>query len=117
MPPHQAAAENQTVDPSKYEAGQERELQRDIAQYLRLHRIWFDQDSMAKRRRGTIGTPDFLFCYRGVAVGCEAKTSTGKLSPEQDQAHELMRANGWRIIVARSVADLQVLMRSIDSGK
>lgn len=102
-------------EPSKYQAVQEKELQRDIAAYLRLHGIWFDQDAINKRRRGTKGACDFQFAYRGVPIGCEAKTDKGKLSPDQERAHEQMRANGWRIIVARSVADLQALFRAIDA--
>lgn len=96
-------------------AGEERKLQGDIANYLRLHGIWFDCDAMHAKRRGTLGTPDFLLCYRKVAIGIEAKTVAGSLSGAQILAHAAMLNNGWRVIVARSMADVQSLFRTIDA--
>lgn len=99
----------------RVEAKTEKELQGMIARYLRLHNIWFNQDAMHKRRMGTKGATDFIFAYRGIPCGVEAKTATGKCSPDQIAAHEQMTANGWRIIIARSVKDVQDLIRKIDS--
>jgi hypothetical protein len=112
-----AAGVTATEAQEKYAAGQEKRLQSDIRAYLRLHDIWTDCDSMAKRRSGTKGAPDFLFCYKGKACAIEAKTSVGRLSGDQVNAIEQMRRNGWLVIVAKSVADVHCLLRSIDSVK
>jgi len=34
------------------------------------------------------GFPDLLICYRGLFVGAEAKSTTGKLSTEQKYMHK-----------------------------
>lgn len=99
---------------AKHETRLEKELQQQIGQYLRLLGVWFDQDSMAHRRRGTKGAPDFIFAYRGIPCAVEAKTETGAVHPEQAQAHDAMRKNGWVVIIARSLVDVQGLLRAID---
>lgn len=98
---------------AKHDARLERELQQQIANFLRLADIWFDQDSMAHRRRGTKGAPDFLFAYRGIPCAVEAKTQT-QVSADQQKAHDAMRKNGWVVIVARSLVEVQGLLQAID---
>jgi len=81
------------------EAKNERELQGQIASYLRRNNIWFDQDATHKRRTGTAGTPDFIFCINGQAVAFEVKFKDGKLSQDQIDAHAKMTANGWKVFL------------------
>ncbi len=62
-----------------------------------------------------MGWPDFTFCYRGTPIAAECKTETGKLSFEQEEMHAKLSKDGWLVLIVRSVADLQVLFRHIDS--
>lgn len=98
----------------KYLAGQELALQSDIANYLRLHQIEYIKPDPRKKSPLPPGWPDFTFAYRERAIGIEAKSSVGKLGPDQIQQHERMRKNGWLIVVARSVADVQAALRRVD---
>lgn len=91
---------------SKADLKAERDLQNQIASWLRLHDIWTDWDAMNKRRTGTKGTPDFLFSLNGCACALEAKFGDGKTSPDQDKAIAAMRANGWRVAVVRSLEEV-----------
>lgn len=108
---------------AKHEARLERELQSQIAQYLRLLGVWFDQDAMHKRRTGTRGTPDFLFAYRPIGavdarpIAIEAKGPTGKVNEAQRDCHCDMVRNGWYVLIARSLADVQGLLRRLDTGE
>ena len=82
-------------------AKDERELQRQIANYLRLHGIWFTQSRMDRRTSNTVGTPDFIFCYRGRFVAWEVKCPWAKaLRPEQANARDsIIEAGGeWRLV-------------------
>jgi len=96
-------------------ARSERELQNTIANYLRLHGIWFDQDSMAHKRRGTKGAPDFLVCYRGRFLAWECKIFGAGLKPDQVVARDEILRNGgeWRLI--RSLQEVQAHLREVDS--
>lgn len=104
---------------SKFVDRSEKKLQGEIAGYLRLHGLWFDQDAMHKRRTGTNGAPDFQFPYRGKNGRCcfvawEVKTATGKLRDDQEHARVMIEAQGgqWRLI--RSLTDAQTHLREID---
>lgn len=99
----------------KADAKAETEIQGEIVKYLHLHDIIFIRPPMNKRSMLPPGWPDLTFCYRGAAVGAEAKTAIGKLSSDQVKCHEAMRSNGWRVAVVRSVSDVQKLFREIDA--
>lgn len=100
---------------AKAETEAEMVIQGDIAAYLRLHEIEFIRPDMRKKSPLPPGWPDLTFAYRGVPIAMEVKTTAGKLSPDQVTMHPKLATNGWRVIVVRSVADVQVLFRSIDS--
>ncbi len=95
----------------------ERELQSDIANYLALHDIAFIRPPMNRRSALPPGWPDFSFAYKGVPIGLEAKTATGKLSSDQVLMHMQLSKNGWRVLTVRSLADVQTLFREIDAEK
>lgn len=97
------------------EVKEEREIQIEIAKYLRLHEIDFIRPAMFKKSTLPPGWPDFTFAYRGEPIGAEAKTSTGKLSADQVARHEAMARNGWRMVIVRGIADVQALLRAIDA--
>lgn len=100
---------------AKSETEAEMVIQGDIAAYLRLHEIEFIRPDMRKKSPLPPGWPDLTFAYRGVPIAMEVKTTAGKLSPDQVTMHPKLATNGWRVIVVRSVSDVQALFRSIDS--
>lgn len=101
------------------DAKSEKRLQADIANFLRLRDLWFDQDAMHKRRTGSVGTPDFLFPYTskkgavGMFIAWECKVGTGKLTESQERVRTAIVAQGgsWRLI--RSIQDAQAHLREL----
>jgi hypothetical protein len=87
---------------TRNEHKREKELQCQIANFLRLRGIWFDQDAMHKRRTGTLSAPDFQFPYRGKFVAWEVKLPGAKLDDGQIKARDSIIAQGgeWRLITA-----------------
>jgi hypothetical protein len=95
----------------------ERVLQRETRSYLDLHGIQYICPPMNQRSKLPPGWPDFTFCYRGVAIAAEAKVFGKGPEPHQAAMHEKLRKDGWTIIVFCSVADIQRLMREIDTRR
>lgn len=96
-------------------AKDEREIQGQIANLLRLHGLWFTQSRMDRRTANTVGTPDFLFPYKGHWIAWEVKCPWNqKLRPEQAQARDKIIAQGglWRLIT--SLQEAQQHLREID---
>jgi len=91
----------------KYEAGQEKKLQTDLANFLTHRRVYFFRQPMNKRAQGKLGTADFLICYKGYWVSAELKTETGKQRTEQIQDQVFIEASGGIYLLARSVSDIQ----------
>lgn len=98
---------------AKFVARNERELQTQIGNLLRLRKIWFTQSRCDRKTSNVIGTPDFLFACHGQAVALEVKFEKGKLSPEQETTHAKMRANGWDVYIVRSVAEVKELLDNV----
>lgn len=100
----------------------ERTLQSEICAYLGLHTIEYINPPMNRKSSLPSGWPDFTFAYLprgakvGIPIGVECKVFGKKPEPHQSECHERMRRNGWIVIVAYSVADVQKLMREIDAG-
>lgn len=99
----------------KYEAGQEKRLQTDLANFLTHARVYFFRQPMNKRAQGKLGTADFLICYKGYWISTELKTCTGKQRPEQIQDQVFVEASGGIYLLARSVAEVQNEFRRIDA--
>lgn len=98
----------------KWEAGEEKKLQGHIANFLTISGIYFETDRMDKRPTGRVGRADFRLCYKGRFVALEAKTSVGKLSPEQVQNQVAVEKSGGIARTVRTVADVQAVLREID---
>lgn len=99
-------------------AKDERQLQNQIANYLRLHNIWFAQSRMDRRTSNTVGTPDFLFCYEHYFVAWEVKCPWSQnLRAEQAKARDGIMAQGgdWRLIT--SLAEAQEHLRELDGDE
>lgn len=100
---------------AKAEVKKERELHRMISDYLGMRGVqWVIHQPMNKRSQLAPGTPDFLFCYRGQAIAIEAKTATGKLSDEQENAFIKMGWDGWTCRKAHSIGDVKDVMDEIE---
>lgn len=78
----------------------EKELQLQISALLRRKGLYFDCDSMARKRVGTLGAPDFQFPYMGRFVAWEVKVIGGALSPVQAKVRDQIISQGgeWRLI-------------------
>jgi len=96
----------------------EKELQKQVAGYLRMLGLWYAQSRMDRRTANTVGTPDFITVYKGQPVFWECKTPwAAKLRPEQAETRDAIIAQGgqWRLITALSEA--QAHLREIDATK
>jgi hypothetical protein len=96
-------------------AKDEREIQKQIAGYLRLLNVWHVQSRMDRKTSNTVGAPDFIFPYKGAAVFWEVKCPwLRSLRPEQAHARERIEAQGgeWRLIT--SLAEAQAHLRELD---
>lgn len=115
---------------SKAEIRNEKELQRNLVNLLRLHNIEPIVSRMDRKTSNNLGTPDILFSiahwievdancqkcgheqYLGelavVAVAYEVKFGNGKLSPEQEKMFIRLSSppNNWRCKVIRSVDEM-----------
>lgn len=101
----------------KAKAGEEDRLQSDIRQYLNLHDLQFINPNMRKKSALPKGWPDFSFVYRAVAIVVECKTEEGRLDPDQQIMRHKLQKDGWRYVLAQSLADVQQVFREIDASK
>lgn len=91
----------------------EKELQRQIAGYLRTREIYFGVQRMDKKSTNVVGLPDFVFPYYGKFVALEAKTPVGKQSPEQIEAQQKIEAAGGIYAVVRSVQEVAAVLNGM----
>lgn len=95
----------------KCAAGQERALQKQIANWLRLRGFPFVQSRTDKKTTVSKGVPDFIcFVPMGVTVCIECKSSVGQLSPSQKSWQADMNKLGHSVYVVRSFKDFHELM-------
>lgn len=110
---HQTAAESA----AKYQAGEERILQRDMGNFFRhVKGLWFRTNAMNRKTTGRVGEPDFIGVYRGRFFGIECKGPGGKLSSEQGAELAAIREAGGVAVVAFAVSDAQEVLRDIDAS-
>jgi hypothetical protein len=92
-------------------AKSERDLQRQLVQYLRLRGIEVLVHRTDKKTGATVGWPDLTFSVmsNGFCAPCgwEVKFGSGTLSPEQNDmlARLQARPNCWRIRVIRTFSE------------
>ena len=96
----------------KAAAKDEREIQKQIAGYLRLIGAYYIQSRMDRRTTNQTGTPDFIVLWRGKVHFWEVKCPwSPKLRLEQTQAKMSIEGNGgnWKMITAlhEAQADLK----------
>lgn len=84
-------------------AKDEKTIQRQIADYLRVRGLWFAQSRMDRRTSNTVGTPDFVFPFAGRYVAWEVKCPwAAMLRTEQAEAAADILAQGgeWRMVTS-----------------
>jgi hypothetical protein len=97
-------------------AKREKDVHREISQWLNLHDIFFFHSRTDRRATTQNGTPDYAFLWEfeqsgnlakhltGVAI--EVKVGGNKLSDEQEKVMWRMRDNGWIYYVCDSLKDM-----------
>ena len=100
---------------AKFTSGEEKKLQKLIANYLSLHDIYFECDRMDKRTRGKVGRPDFRICYRGRFVAVECKTEVCQPTTAQFLEFARIRRSGGLVLLVRCLDDMQGILREIDA--
>lgn len=104
-----------TEKPKKKRQHPEADLQKSVVADMRKSGEWVvyvenegkrtpQQAARWRAMGGAKGCPDVLLPLRRIAI--EFKAPGGKLTPEQENAHEAMRAHGWEVIVARHRSDV-----------
>jgi hypothetical protein len=91
---------------AQYQRRQERELKRDVLNWLNLQGAWVFTQPMNKRTRGKRGVPDIIGCCRGRFVAIELKMAGGRLEPAQTAECERIREAGGIVIVAYCLRDV-----------
>lgn len=99
----------------RFQAGQEKELQKLISNFLNLNEIYFETDRMDRKTSGAKGRPDFRICYRGRWLSVECKADKGRLSKEQTATLERIRKSGGIVIVAFGLEAVRRALREIDA--
>ena len=99
-------------------------LHAQVAAYLRValrHPWWFTtfpaggggrvRGAQLKARGLRAGMPDLLvFGPAWTVIGLELKSDKGRLSKEQVETHDAMRACGFSVFVCRSVDDVEAVL-------
>jgi hypothetical protein len=98
--------------PLEGEQMREAEIQNQIIEYLQLRggKVYRMNAGRARNnvRMSEAGTPDLLAIFpEGKTIWVEVKTPKGKLSEEQLRVHCQLTSYGQRVIVARSVEDVE----------
>lgn len=91
----------------------EKDIQKEIAQYLRFHDIYYGQARMDKKTTNILGWPDFTFCFDGVPIALEVKCPGGVQSEDQKEAERRMTANGWSYYLVHSLEDVKHIITSL----
>lgn len=59
------------------------------------------------------GMPDLQAFYKGKSVCIELKSHTGRLTPEQQNTHELLRAAGVQVFVCTTLDEVIEALREV----
>ena len=98
---------------AKGAAANERSLQRQIVNLLRLKGIEPIVSAMHKRTSNNLGTPDILFACKGVPMAWEVKMPGKDMEPHQQQMALRLMQNGWFHRVIRSVDEALEALRAM----
>jgi hypothetical protein len=76
-----------------------------LANWLRLHDLWFWHARTDRRARSTVGTPDFLIIVGGACLPIELKVGGNTLSPAQVEVKDHLERTGTTVRVVKSAAE------------
>ena len=60
-----------------------------------------------KRAGLKAGIPDLMLVFKGQYYGLEIKTTSGKLSENQKNMHDIIKKSGGKVAVVRSISDTE----------
>jgi len=87
-------------------------IKHQIKDYLNLCRVfWFP---LLQGLGSYKGLPDIFLAYNGKVIACEIKKKKGFLSPFQFKFKQNWEASGNRYLVARSVEDVEKLLKEYE---
>ena len=98
-----------TPKKSKTLAKSEKALQEEIESWLKsTHGVnWIVRSATHKPTTNAKGTPDILFCLKGVPFALEVKFTGGAMSHEQKDAQKLMPIDGWNHAVVWDIEEVR----------
>ncbi len=101
---------------AKFKERNERAFQRQISDYLRMKGVNFVFNArMDCKTSNPVGTPDFLFCFRGCFIAIEAKQPGTYPTKEQADVLKAIEKDGGRVSVVRTLHEVVELLRDIES--
>ena len=92
------------------EAKSEKELQRQIGQYLRMKGLVFDPQPWGKKTTAPEGWPDFSLPWQGGFLGLEAKGPKGKQTEAQLTMERRIKEQGGRYYTVRSLDEVKRIL-------
>lgn len=92
----------------------EKDIQRQITDYLILQKIFFYRNNTGGFSRedghfyrfGVVGSPDLVLVIKGKYIGVEVKTKIGRQSPAQLVFQKALEASGGIYLLVRSLDEL-----------
>lgn len=104
------------AESAEVEFERERDLQDQVARFLRIECGWFLQQPFGKKTTAPAGTPDFIFAWRGIPCAVECKAGDNTLTDEQKITLVAMQeGSGWKCYVCRDLVGLKNWLRKIES--
>lgn len=91
----------------------EKNIENAIKRYLKSKGAYYFKHHGSQFSQ--VGIPDIIACYKGIFIGIEVKNETGKTSPLQDVNLQMIKEAGGYSLVARSVADVELMLKEIDT--
>jgi hypothetical protein len=91
----------------------ERALQNQIENWLRLKGITAIRSRMDRKTSNNKGTPDFLFAVKGRAVAVECKLPGIRPTIEQQKILVALANDGWKVAVIHTLDELRSLLASL----
>jgi hypothetical protein len=95
----------------------EKEIQRDIANFLKQEKKLFINPPMNKRSTLPSGWPDFTFSVNGRFVGVEVKIPGAVPDPHQLECHKELRLDGNLVFVVTSLEQFRAIFSSLSNKK
>lgn len=100
---------------AKFDARTEKEVHKQICQWLDLHEIYYVHHRMDRKSGIASGAPDFHLqranLVRPFCVGIEVKVNGNTLSEEQERVRQKMMDSDWEYYIVSSLQEVIELMK------